>query len=173
MTRKADYVYKNRDDTVRVRIHKVEGGWSYDAVKLGLRNTKHWRALTDDGDLAPTKAWALDYAEGAYGTLTPIQVETVTEGWPDEIPLAPTKDEHVEIREGQTWRQGRRRLRVLWVAPHWNRGRAGIADDALEVGYQFLDPSGRERGTMIVGRSSARQSAHERRFREKFRYVSG
>jgi hypothetical protein len=171
MSRKADYVYKNRDDTVRVRIFRVEAGWSYDAVKLGLRNTRHWRHLTDDGDVARTKAWALDYAEGDYGTLTPIDVENVTDGWPDEIPLEPTKDEHVKIEEGQTWRMGSRRLRVLAVSRHWNAGRAGVPSDALEVYYQFVDPSGRERGTMIVGRASARQRTSERRFREKFRYV--
>jgi len=75
---KADYVYKNQSDSVRVRIHKQEFGWDYDAFhKNGDLST-----FSDDaGDIYSTKREAKKDAEAVYGKMISINPETVTEGW--------------------------------------------------------------------------------------------
>lgn len=172
---KADRVYRNREDTRRVRVYRHESGegWDFDIF------TKHefgggWRVeaafCTSNGEsLERTLKGALAWCEDRVGELTELRsVQTVTEGWPEKEPPKPTKDAAVEIRAGQVWRQGSRRLRVTWIKPHWNRQ---ICSGENEVGYLWIEESNRARGHAIVGRR-AKQSAREQHFREKFRFVS-
>lgn len=172
----ADYVYANRDDTRRVRVFKhLSGeGWDFDVFRrnaLGGGWTVQAAYVTAHGESPEhTRASALAFADDVVGELKPIKVETVTEGWPEREPLKPTPDAHIEIKAGQIWRQGKRRLLVDWVEPHWNRER--FPDLGNEIGCHFIDSSGRETGTMIIGRRSARQRYAEQRFREKYRFVS-
>lgn len=168
---KADRVYKNRDDTRRARVYKHASGegWDFDLFKKhafggGWSIEAGW--LTTGGESpARTRSDAIGWLQDLIGDATEIDADPVTRGWPEKEPPKPTKDAGVEIREGQIWRHGTRKLIVDWVKPHWKDA------DALEVGCHFIQASGREVGTMIVGRRSARQSYVEQRFREKFRFV--
>lgn len=56
---------------------------------------------------------------------------------------------------------------MQWTKPHWNKQRC---PGEYEVGYMWIDPSGREKGRAIVGRKHL-QAAHEATFRAKFRFV--
>lgn len=87
-------------------------------------------------------------------------VQTVTEGWPERLPLKPTKDAAVAIRRGQVWRQGARRLLV----------QSDESGAPLGISYTWIDATGREKGRAIVGRRHL-QHVREQRFREKFRFV--
>lgn len=171
---KADLVVKNKDDTRRARVYKHESdeGWDFDVFHkhaLGGGWTVMAAILTSNGESpARTRKEALSWVEDRIGSFTAINVETVTEGWPEKESPKPTKDAAVEIRRGQIWRQGSRLLIVEWIAPHWNELRCA---GEFEVGCHFVTPSGREVGTMIKHRRSARQRYHEQRFREKFRFV--
>ena len=162
---KADRVYCNRADTRRVRVFKHESGegWDFDLFRkmvLGGGWDVDAGFLSQGGESpARTLKAALAWAEDQVGALTELRgLQTVTEGWPEREQPKPTKDAAIKIEAGQIWRQGSRRLRVRWV-------------DSTHVGYVWSDPSGRETGTAIRGRKHE-QTVTERRFREKFRYVS-
>jgi hypothetical protein len=171
---KADLVVKNKDDTRRARVYKHESGegWDFDLFKkhaFGGGWTVEAAWLTSSGESpARTRKEALSWVEDRIGSYTAvIGAETVTEGWPEKEPPKPTKDAAVEIRRGQVWRQGSRRLIVQWMKPHWNKARC---PGEYEVGYTWIDPTGRETGRAIVGRRHE-QAAHEGAFRAKFRFV--
>lgn len=78
MSRHADYVYRNADDTRRVRILKRENGrWVFDV-------------FTRDGSVTASSDYAEDYgrkldaknaAIETVGSLISIQVSNVREGW--------------------------------------------------------------------------------------------
>ncbi len=169
MSRKADYVYRNADDTQRARLFRREDDrWDWDLFKKHVLNggwsiEEGWCGCSTTRTRKDALAWLDD-----LGIRIPIQVETVAEGWPEKLPPKPTKDAAVEIRAGQTWRQGSRRLVVDSVGLHWNQK---MHPGERQIGCHFVDASGRETGTMIRGRQSARQQYHEQRFREKYRYV--
>jgi hypothetical protein len=171
----ADRILRNADDTRRARVYKHASGegYDYDLFKRNVLNGGWWvesAVLTTEGESPQPLKRLLDWLENE-NIYTPVEgVETVTEGWPEARPPKPTKDAAVAIRRGQIWRLGRRQLVVDSVSPHWNRERLG-EPDLRQIGCHFIQSSGREVGTMIVGRRSARQSYAEPRFREKFRFV--
>ena len=83
MSKKADYVYRNSDDTVRVRIYRQEEvtGWDFDVVRKD--GTADWSHCSL-GALGyfQTKKEAKQAAEELNGTLTPFNnVQTLMEGW--------------------------------------------------------------------------------------------
>lgn len=77
-----DYIYKNADDSKRVKIFKyftslgVE--WDFD-LWSDSDSVESFSAFA--GDLFSTKRAAKAEAERRIGKLTSIQGETVTEGW--------------------------------------------------------------------------------------------
>lgn len=69
----ADYVYRNHDDSMRVRVFRRDNGhWDYDAF---LANGDIKTFSTDAGDDFRTKRDALADARHWYGKLTAIVVE--------------------------------------------------------------------------------------------------
>lgn len=78
--RHADYVYRNSDDTKRVRLFKRESGrWVFDICS---RDGSIDTSSTDAEDYV-RKSGAKKRAIEIVGTLVSIQVETVRAGWPD------------------------------------------------------------------------------------------
>jgi len=77
-----DYVYKNADDSKRVKIFKFDTslGVEWDFDLWSDSNTVETYS-TEMGDLFSTKRDAKVEAEKQSGKLVSIQVETVTEGW--------------------------------------------------------------------------------------------
>ena len=75
-----DYVYKNRDDTVRIRIFKHSNrSWDYDVFTKDGKVTTY---SSEAGDLFFTKGEAKKDAEQQYGKLVSLgSVKTVTSGW--------------------------------------------------------------------------------------------
>jgi hypothetical protein len=169
---KADRIYRNTDDTQRARVFQREDRrWDWDLFKKhvlggGYSVEEGWCGCSTTRTLKNAIAWLDDLG---IRTLIREPLETVTEGWPEKRTPKPTKDAAVEIRAGQVWRFGSRRIVVDWVKLHWNRNRC---PGAHQVGCHYIEASGREIGTMIRGRRSARVAYDEQRFREKFRFVS-
>lgn len=168
--RRADYVYRNKDDDRRVRIFKRDNGtWDMDEFRRWPKGGWSMTTWTSDAtDPFPTLKEARATAEDRIGQLTSLQTETVTEGWPERPKPKATKDAAIKIERGQLWRFGSRQLVVDQVSNHWNQV---LFPGEQQIGCHFITPSGRERGSMIVGRKSARQSYREQHFREKFRFV--
>jgi hypothetical protein len=76
--RHADYVYRNVDDTRRVRIFKRESGrWAFDLFERdgGVA------ASSDSAEDYDRKVDAKNAAIEAVGTLVSIQVDEVRDGW--------------------------------------------------------------------------------------------
>ena len=72
MTRHADYVYRDEDDAVRVRVHRRESGrWDYDVFYSDAIETYSDGA----GDDFASKRDALAEANRQHGPLRPIAVE--------------------------------------------------------------------------------------------------
>jgi hypothetical protein len=73
MSRHADYVYRNQDDTLRVRVHRRENGhWDYDVF---LPNGDIKSYSEDAGDDFYTKRDAVAEANYQYGPLRSIAVK--------------------------------------------------------------------------------------------------
>ena len=72
MRRHADYIYRNRNDSLRVRVFRRESGrWDYDVFHpTGAITTYSERAADDFA----TKRDALAEARYQYGALRPITV---------------------------------------------------------------------------------------------------
>ena len=78
-TTKADYIYRNSDDTIRVRILKKGAlKWDFDIfTKDGSIET-----FSDCGDIFATKKEAKILAEYRFGKLISMgNIDTVTENW--------------------------------------------------------------------------------------------
>jgi hypothetical protein len=77
----ADYVYRNRDDSIRVKIHRQLGGrWDYDLYDA--KNKESWTFSDVAGDNFKRKRDAKLDVEELVGKLIPIFVESdVLEGW--------------------------------------------------------------------------------------------
>lgn len=78
---KADYVYKNQDDTIRIRIHHQDLGWDYDVFH---RYGDIENYSDEAGDIFKTKKDAKIEIEieSTYGIIKSMgSIETVTEGW--------------------------------------------------------------------------------------------
>lgn len=167
----ADRIFRDNMDRLRARVFRRDNGrWDFDLFRRniiggGWKVEAGWCGTSTCRTQAEAIAWLDDL--GIRHELKGLE-HAVTEGWPEKEPPKPTKDAAVAIAVGQRWRQGRRRLRVTWYKPHW-RADAKAAGEC-EVGYMWIDSTGRETGTAIVGRKHE-QAAHEQRFREKFRYV--
>jgi hypothetical protein len=82
----ADYVYKNTDDSIRVRIFKrltetSETLWDFDVftkADSGVTGS----AIGNEGSVCRTKRGAKELAEWEYGELKSINPENdVLEGW--------------------------------------------------------------------------------------------
>lgn len=170
--RRTDRIYRDKADTKRARVHRREDGrWDWDLFKKnalggGYSVEEGWCGCSTTRTLKDALSWL----EDVIGTLTAIDVATVTEGWPEREPPKPTKDAAIKIEVGQIWRRGNRQLRVTWYERHWNE--RFFEGKMMQVGYIWIDQTGRETGTAIVGRKHE-QSAIEHHFREKFRYVDG
>lgn len=71
--RAADYVYRNKGDTLRVRVHRKESGrWNYDVFHPSGSITSYSHEAGDD---FKTKRNALAEASYHHGPLTPIATE--------------------------------------------------------------------------------------------------
>ena len=81
-----DYVYKNTDDSVRIRIFKRindtnETLWDFDVFTKADRNTIG-SAIRGTGSACHTKRCAKEQAEWQYGKLKSINPKNdVLEGW--------------------------------------------------------------------------------------------
>ena len=171
---KADYVYRNTDDTKRVRIFKRDAGWDFDVFYRFLEGG--WRVesgvFAGWGNVAPTRAAALSTAEDYHGDLTADglgKLETVTEGWPEKPDPKVTKDAAIAIERGQIWRKGSRRFVVESYHEHWASGRGSVPEGERGVTCRAIEPSGRE--ISYRPRKSSSNTYREQGFREKFRFV--
>ena len=64
-----DWVYSNKDDTVRVRVFKRSGGWwDYDVFKKSKGGYSHTFS-TESADTFRTKKEALTWANKEFGPL--------------------------------------------------------------------------------------------------------
>lgn len=81
---KADYIYKNTDDTKRIRIYRrycetSEIQWDFDVFG---KDGSYENFASEAGDSFSSKKEAKKEAEYQHGKITSIgNVETVTEGW--------------------------------------------------------------------------------------------
>lgn len=77
---KADYIYKNKDDTIRIKILKHGASlWDYDVFN---KNGDFETFSEEAGDIFSTKRAAKAWAEKEYGKLISLgNIEAVTEGW--------------------------------------------------------------------------------------------
>lgn len=77
---KTDYVYKNKDDSIRIRIYKRDSNeWDYDIFH---KDGKFENFAENAGDAFSHKRTARLDAEKEYGKLISLgNIETVTEGW--------------------------------------------------------------------------------------------
>ncbi|KKN67740.1 hypothetical protein LCGC14_0458880 [marine sediment metagenome] len=75
-----DYVYKNNDDSIRIRIYQRDSNeWDYDTFN---KDGSFENFAEDSGDAFSLKRDAKKYAESQYGKLISLgNIETVTEGW--------------------------------------------------------------------------------------------
>lgn len=78
--RKVDSVYRNQDDTVRLRVFRREGKrWDFDtfSVTEGFVETFSCESTND----FPTKKAALAYIKTQWGALVRINPENIVAGW--------------------------------------------------------------------------------------------
>lgn len=65
----ADYVYSNKDDTIRVKIFQRESGeWDYDVFEKS-KGGFSYTFSTEAGDIFRTKKEALDDAKREFGIM--------------------------------------------------------------------------------------------------------
>ena len=75
-----DYIYKNSDDTIRVKLYKRDTGkWDADVWFRDGRDNIAFGA--DMAEVFAVKRDAKSEIEITYGALISINPETVTEGW--------------------------------------------------------------------------------------------
>lgn len=76
-----DYVYRNSDDSIRIRIHKPNAKadeWDFDVFE---GDDCHSYCIKGACFYFRTKREAKARAESLYGPLTSINPERVTDGW--------------------------------------------------------------------------------------------
>jgi hypothetical protein len=85
MRKHADYIYRNKRDTIRVRIFKqIDNeekliGWDYDFTS---KHDGRIRCQSDgSADLFDKKSEALEAANRAFGPLKAINPEYLQQGW--------------------------------------------------------------------------------------------
>lgn len=155
------------NSNIRVEFVEVQGGWDYTVY-----HHPGYQVNYVGGTAGPFEFFedALDHAMGSEGQLAPADLKNKFDGWPGPRPPYVTPPGAAPIVPGQLWRFGRRRLRVLryYLGPACMGG--GVR--GMRVSGRYIDASGRERGTQIVGRRSALSDYTEEGFRAKFRPVN-
>jgi len=83
MTKTADYVYRNQDDSVRIRIWRRETGrWDYDMFKHVGDEYSLTSFGAEYGDDFRTKTDAKADAERKFGKITSMgAINPITRGW--------------------------------------------------------------------------------------------
>jgi len=81
MRKHADYIYRNEDDSLRVRVYRsLSNRWDYDVF---YANGDVETFSTEAGDDFATKRDAIAYADSQHGPLRAIAVEgnVVDDAW--------------------------------------------------------------------------------------------
>lgn len=76
----SDYLYKNPNDTIRIRLTKKTGWWDYDVYEKSKGGYSYTYSV-EAGDIFSTKKEALSDATRRFGNLKSINIDPINKGW--------------------------------------------------------------------------------------------